>query len=243
MVTDTKTMNYAIIAAGEGSRLAKEGVSAPKPMVTVNGEKLIDRLINVFIQNEAESISIIINEESPELEAHLKKEIAFPLNIVKRSTPSSLHSFGALLENLGNTESICLTTTDTVFREDEFKSFISAFHDHPKLDGMMAVTSFIDDESPLFVRVGANGLITAFTDTSNGETAFVSGGIYCLRIKAIETVSETIARGTNRMRNFQRQLLYKGLKMKAFEFSKIVDVDHVQDIRTAELFLKEEVVL
>ena len=41
-------MRYAIIAAGEGSRLHQEGIAVPKPLVTVAGEMLIDRLIRIF---------------------------------------------------------------------------------------------------------------------------------------------------------------------------------------------------
>ena len=55
-------MDYAIIAAGEGSRLAQEGVKWPKPLVRLNGVALIDRLIDVFLKNNATSISIIVNE-------------------------------------------------------------------------------------------------------------------------------------------------------------------------------------
>lgn len=233
-------MNYAIIAAGEGSRLAKEGFTLPKPMVSLHGQMLIDRLISIFIQNNAESIRVIINEDSPLLEEHLKNFTTFPIQVIKRSTPSSLHSFHEILKSAGEIDSLCLTTTDTVFREEEFRSFITEFNNTPKLAGYMAVTSFVDDESPLFVRVDGANLITSFTDTNNGNTSFVSGGIYCLRREALETVIESVEKGTSRMRNFQRQLLYKGLKLKAYEFSKIVDVDHVQDIATAELFLNEE---
>ena len=41
-------MKFAIIAAGEGSRLAAEGIQEPKPLVKVGGECLIDRLIRIF---------------------------------------------------------------------------------------------------------------------------------------------------------------------------------------------------
>ncbi|MDY3008013.1 MAG: NDP-sugar synthase, partial [Sodaliphilus sp.] len=34
-------MNYGIIAAGEGSRLAQEGVAKPKPLVELNGEPMV----------------------------------------------------------------------------------------------------------------------------------------------------------------------------------------------------------
>ena len=40
-------MKYAIIAAGEGSRLAEEGVAEPKPLVRLGSECLIDRLLRI----------------------------------------------------------------------------------------------------------------------------------------------------------------------------------------------------
>ena len=234
-------MNYAIIAAGEGSRLAKEGFALPKPMVSLHGEMLIDRLISVFARNNAKNIFIIINEDSPQLEQHLKTlDPSLPIQITRKSTQSSLHSFYELLKNSADVDSVCLTTTDTVFREAEFKAYISEFESNKDVDGLMAVTTFIDDESPLFVEVNANNNITAFADKNENQTPFISGGIYCLRGKALNVVNEAVENGTNRMRNFQRQLLTSGVSLKAHPFSKIVDVDHIADIETAEHFLLEE---
>ena len=234
-------MNYAIIAAGEGSRLAKEGFKLPKPMVSLYGEMLIDRLIGIFMRNHAERIKIIINEESQSLESHLSElSRSFPIDIIKKSTPSSLHSVYELLKTDPELDSVCLTTTDTVFKEEEFSAFIDYFQEKDELDGLMAVTSFIDDESPLYVTVNAQNAITAFTDQNSTQTSFVSGGIYCLKRKAIKVVDKAVKNGTSRMRNFQRQLLENGIKLEAYPFSKIVDVDHVSDIRTAELFLSPE---
>ena len=135
---------------------------------------------------------------------------------------------------------VCLTTTDTVFREEEFSAFISEFEENRALEGQMAVTAFIDDESPLYVAVDDDDRITAFTDDNSTDTPFVSGGIYCLRRKAIETVNVAVENGVSRMRNFQRQLVADGLHLNAYPFTKIVDVDHVSDIQTAELFLSGE---
>lgn len=234
-------MNYAIIAAGEGSRLAKEGFTLPKPMVSLHGEMLIDRLIRIFLNNNPESIHIIINENSPELEQHLRKtNFSFPITIVRKSTPSSLHSFYEILQSASELNNLCLTTTDTVFKESEFKTYISEFESNKDIEGLMAVTTFIDDESPLFVHVDSAFNITGFTDQNHENTSFISGGIYCLRGESLKVAAVSVESGINRMRNFQRNLIDNNLKIKAHRFSKIVDVDHVVDIETAELFLLEE---
>ena len=82
-------MKFAIIAAGEGSRLASEGVKSPKPMIQLQGTPIIERLVRIFMRNGATTISIIVNEEQPETLAHLKElQKEFPIDIVVRNTPS-----------------------------------------------------------------------------------------------------------------------------------------------------------
>ena len=65
-------MKFAIIAAGEGSRLAQEGVAQPKPLVAIQGVPMIDRLIRIFNENGAEEIVVIVNTLHPETEQHLR---------------------------------------------------------------------------------------------------------------------------------------------------------------------------
>lgn len=230
-------MDYAIIAAGEGSRLAQEGVKWPKPLVKLNGTTLIDRLIDVFLKNKATSISIIVNEEMTEVQEHLRSlQLPVPFHLLVKSTPSSMHSFYELSHYL-NGESICLTTVDTIFRENEFSGYIQAFQQAEELDGLMAVTDFIDDEKPLYVETDNDMKILNFLDKSD-HCRYISGGIYCLRRPALHVLKACIEEGISRMRNYQRKLITKGLRLKAYPFSKIVDVDHAEDIQKAELFLK-----
>lgn len=233
-------MDYAIIAAGEGSRLAQEGVKWPKPLVQLNGTTLIDRLINVFLKNEATSISIIVNEEMTEVQEHLQKlELPVPFYLLVKSTPSSMHSFYELSHYL-DSDSVCLTTVDTIFKEEEFGGYIQEFLKETQLDGLMAVTDYIDDEKPLYVDTDKDLTIRGFLD-KQGEPActYISGGIYCLRRPGLKVLNNAIEQGMSRMRNYQRQLIAEGLKLKAYPFSKIVDVDHAEDIKKAEEFLKQ----
>lgn len=231
-------MNYAIIAAGEGSRLAQEGVKLPKPLVKLNGKEMIRRLIDIFLANNAQSISIIVNEEMTQVQEYVKGlKLDIPLNIVVKSTPSSMHSFYELREFLRNGK-FCLTTVDTIFKEEEFSSYIQAFIADQSADGMMAVTDYIDDEKPLYVDVETETMtIKGFLDAST-NCKYISGGIYGLTPKAIDTLERCLESGQSRMRNFQRQLVTDGLNLKAHPFKKIVDVDHAEDIEKAEAFLK-----
>ena len=231
-------MDYAIIAAGEGSRLAQEGIKWPKPLVKLNGIALIDRLIDVFLRNNASSINIIVNEQMTEVQDHLKAlQIPVPFHLLIKSTPSSMHSFYELSQ-IWQGEEICLTTVDTIFREEEFSGYIQAFRQEKTLDGLMAVTDYIDDEKPLYVQTNEQLDIVNFLDRSNGDCRYISGGIYCLRKPAIGVLKKAIDEGMSRMRNYQRQLIAEGLRLKAYPFSKIIDVDHAEDIVKAEAFVQ-----
>ena len=230
-------MNYAIIAAGEGSRLAQEGVAKPKPLVELQGEPMIGRLINVMIRCNAESISIIVNEHMSEVRQYLESlELSIPLNLVVKTTPSSMHSFWHLSKVIPEGK-FCLTTVDTIFREQDFKAYIDAFEADKTHDGMWAVTPFVDDEKPLWVDVDDEMSITAFRDKRWDGAKYVSGGIYAMTDKAFDVLDQCIEQGISRMRNFQRALVDAGHRLQAYSIDKIVDVDHADDIATAEAFL------
>ena len=279
-------MKYAIIAAGEGSRLAQEEIDVPKPLVKIHGEHLIDRLIRIFMMNEAEEIVVICNDLRPEVSEHLRElqhagelygnplpKLRFGVN----TTPSSMHSFHELsqLLNDGSDAPFILTTVDTIFREDDFKGYLRAFKQvlAEGDDGLMGVTDFIDDEKPLYVGCEDCGVrnvecevrsekclprITGFFDSleeldtqhSTAQTSpqlggmrgapLISAGIYGLTPRAFKTLNDCVERGESRMRNFQRALVRDGMRLRAYPFQKVLDIDHASDIQKAEEELRYE---
>ena len=235
-----RKMNYAIIAAGEGSRLAQEGVAKPKPLVDICGEPMIGRLINLFCRCNAESISIIVNEQMTEVREYIESlSLDIPLNLVVKTTPSSMHSFFELSRVIPKGR-FCLTTVDTIFREQDFRPYIDAMEADERYDGMMAVTDYIDDEKPLYVQTDDDLDITAFRDERYDGAKYISGGIYALNEKAIDVLAYCMERGVARMRNFQRALVDAGLRLKAYPMGKILDVDHAGDIEKAENFINSK---
>lgn len=229
-------MRFAIIAAGEGSRLASEGVKAPKPLIEIQGVPLIERLVRIFARQGADSINIIVNEQQPETLAHIRElQKLFPINVVVKSTPSSMHSLHAL-SHLLRGDKFCLTTVDTLFHEEEFAEYIKTFKESDG-DGIMAVTDYIDDEKPLYVDTDSQLDITAFCDKPTENSRYISGGIYGLTPKALDILDECMAEGIERMRNFQRRLVDGGMRLKAYPFTQIIDIDHAEDIAKAESFI------
>ena len=68
----------------------------------------------------------------------------------------------------------------------------------------------------------------------------MSGGIYGLTRPALTVLGNCVAAGVNRMRDYQRALIAAGLKLRAYDFPKIIDVDHASDIARAREFIEGE---
>lgn len=250
-------MVYGIIAAGEGSRLKADGYPGFKPMVEIAGESLMERLIRIFLDNDhaakekqnqdenqpASALYIILNTAEKEVGAFIRQlpaAAAFPIHIIYQDTPSSFHSFYALLNCIppAHRTQLCLSTIDPIFTESAFKDYINAFRQNKDLDGLMAVTSFVEDDKPLHVYTDPHMGIRQFAGTPQNGQPWVSGGIYLLREKALAVAEEAMQAGISKMRNYQQALLDAGLSLQAYDLGKIIDIDHVSDIALAEALIQ-----
>ncbi|MDE7159799.1 MAG: NTP transferase domain-containing protein [Muribaculaceae bacterium] len=243
-------MNFGIIAAGEGSRLCSEGVTLPKPLVDIDGRPMMGRLLDIFISLGAERIGVVINGYMTEVADWLRARAAcapVEIDIRVKTTPSSMHTFAEIADMLAPHGRFITTTVDTIFHPEAFGRYARTFAEAPEdVAGMMAVTSFIDDEKPLYVATTPDMRISGFYDTPRADTRFISGGIYGLDRRAADVLRKCLEEGVGRMRNFQRALVGQapdgthtspGLDIRAFDMGKIIDVDHASDIEIARRFL------
>ncbi len=229
-------MNFAVIAAGEGSRLAQEGSATPKPLAIIDGQPMIQRLCDIFADCGAEAVHVIVNSNMADVMSLLMHmPLKVPLVVTEAQTPSSMHSFARLATDLRG-DKFVLTTVDTVFRPEEFAAYVAKFEAMPSGTGLMGVTDYIDDEKPLYVEVDGSR-ITGFSDAPYPGCRYISGGIYGLDEAALHVLDACIRQGVSRMRNYQRALVNAGLPLEAFPFSKIIDVDHLSDIEAANIML------
>ena len=224
-------MRFGIISAGKGSRLVSEGFGRPKSLVQIDGVPMIERLVSVMMRCDADRIAVIVNADNPETGDFVRGLSAgLPIDLVVKSTPTPMHSMMELAPYLGD-DRFCVTTVDTVFSESRFRTMMQEFAQTP-FDGLMGVTPFIDDEKPLYVDVDDDMMISGFLD-EKASCRFVSAGIYALKAPALEILKDCVESGQTRMRYFQRQLLERGLHLKAFDMGRVIDVDHVSDIAKA----------
>ncbi|MEW6136237.1 MAG: NDP-sugar synthase [Bacteroidota bacterium] len=229
-------MKLAIIAAGEGSRLREEGILTPKPLLMLKGETLLMRHIRRAAQHGFSSVAVIVNAIYPELAEYLEStNFPIPIEKIIKTTEGSMHSFYELRNFLRN-EPFLLTTVDPVFKEVAFNNYIKTIKENHEACGVMALTSYVDDEKPLWVTTNPNMRILSYS-SQKGDAQWVSAGFYYFKPEVIPLLESAMAEGMVRMRNFQQYLLDKGCLLMGCDVGKVIDIDHVEDIAKAEEML------
>jgi len=227
-VNEALALTGGIIAAGEGSRLRRGGVTTPKPMVPVAGVPLIASVIGNFIAAGIHSIRIIVNEREQDCADWVRSRFStIDTDIIVKTTASSLESF---VEVAAAREGgrMLVSTVDAWCAAADFVRFVEAGRRRPIEATVLAVTPLVADEKPLWVSVGDGNRITALGGTS-GE--LVTAGMYL--------VSSTVRRtappaGLARLRDYLRWLHQSGEPMYGEVVDTVVDVDRPEDVLLAE---------
>jgi NDP-sugar pyrophosphorylase family protein len=240
--------NAGILAAGEGSRL--RSLKVPKPLVPVCGIPLIEWTVRGLIQAGAKRIACVVNENLREVEKFLLgRDFGVKVQVRVKTTESSLISLLALREFLEGSPFL-LSTTDTILPLREWRGFgaaaskIGAPGQAGGLDALLGVTGFVEDENPLWVHVDEQGIARAIGLEAQGPLGgvgirLVTSGLYAFH-PSVYADAEMVSRAPGaRLRNFLSQLPKTGRRVGTHRFRKTVDVDRPEDLRAAELFLKE----
>ena len=143
--------------------MRSEGISLPKPLVPVDGIPLIERLIRSYTRCGISEVVYIVNEYSLQVKEFVEsQQFAIPVRFVVKTTPSSMHSLFALSPYLSDGQFL-LSTVDSIFDERELSALLHYAQSHQSIDGILAVTDFVDDENPLYVDLDVLRRITAFS--------------------------------------------------------------------------------
>lgn len=218
----------AIIAAGEGSRLRRDGWRMPKPLVPVNGVPLIDHAIRNFDDAGVPVRVIIVNEESVEVADHIRSTYASRgIHVIVKSTRSSLESFFEVLAALPPGRAV-VSTVDVWCPPGSFTECFREAVGFPDDAAVLAVTTLVDDERPLWVTIDDGARITRIGGSAGNA---VTAGIYLIsdRLRRADPVA-----GLGRLREWLTWLQESGERIFAAHLPIVIDVDRAEDVERAE---------
>lgn len=214
----------------EELKLAIMGPPSPDPLFQsgtgslkkIDGEYPVGRILRIARNNGIEKIICILNSGQTELRDFLmSRDYSDSVKLLIQDSVNSLQSFLALVPFLK--ESLfCLTTSDSVFREDDFSEFLNYSVISRDLDGTVAIRARSEgDENSLSVAMDDDNRIIRFSDLKEGYN-WVSAGIAFFTPGMLADLSLPRSAEAGSFRNYLRTLLKKGYILKGFSVSNVI---------------------
>ena len=216
-----------IIAAGEGSRLRRDGWTVPKALVEIDGTPLIASTIDNFLHSGVTRLTIIVNEQSREIVDWVQSHYPdLDAQFIVKTTASSLESFFEVKAAMPPGAAL-ISTVDAWCPDGAFADFVERARALPAASTVLAVTRFVDDERPLWVAADADGCVTEIGGDSGDA---VTAGIYLIpeEIRGQEPIP-----GLQRLRHFLSWVAAQDETVYCVEIPVVVDVDRAEDVAQA----------
>jgi NDP-sugar pyrophosphorylase family protein len=224
----------AIIAAGEGSRLRRDGLAMPKPMVPVAGIPLVEHTVRNFLAAGIRSLFVIVNEEENDCAEFLRSRFreSASVDVLVKTTPSSLVSFREVLARTGPGRTL-VSTVDAFCPREDFVSFAEEAARMPEDALVLGVTPFVDDEKPLWVGLGGGGRVLRVGGPAGDA---VTAGLYLVpeRVRSLSPDREL-----GRLRDFLAWLAEGRVEVFGVTIEKVIDVDRAADLAEAEALARK----
>lgn len=235
-------MRGLILAGGEGSRLAADGVTEPKAAVPVAGRSQILRVAETFDAIGCTDVTCMVRATFPDV-INSVRDIQLSSGrprVIACETPSSLHTLAEGLLRIPPGPVFC-SMVDTVMPT---RDWLHVYDEAARqladgADAVLAVTPHVDDESPLWVERGPDGDAIRI----GGRRVMppcVTGGVYAFGPRARAAAIRVWREGGSRMRYFLSALVDEGARVATTEVALIVDLDHKRDIDVADALLATE---
>ncbi len=101
---------------------------------------------------------------------------------------------------------------------------------------VLAVTPYVDDESPVYVIRGGGDDVQAVSDEPVHPPC-VTGGVYGLSPGIRSAAAVAVSAGGHRMRGFLKAVVADGRRVAAVEVPRIIDIDRPSDLQHANAWL------
>jgi NDP-sugar pyrophosphorylase family protein len=217
----------AVIAAGQGTRLQADGYCVSKPMVPVAGRPLIDLTLDRFRAVGIRRLTIIINDASDDCRQWLGDHAGdFDVDLIVHTTPSSYASFQIVVDRLVRAPAV-ITTIDVIMPVHNFYIFVKSATDIARNAVALGLTDHVDDESPLWATLDADGRIRQLGGTRGTH---VTAGLYWLSAQRPPEPTTGFAR----LRDYLGWLVAEHQPVYGIALPRVYDIDRASDIAAAE---------
>ncbi len=227
-----------VLAGGEGSRLAKEGVATPKAFLPIGGRPLAQWAIDGVRQAGATEVIVALRTAAADWLRNQDHTPLFGAQTITCATPSSLHTLVEALRGLPPGPVLC-AMVDTLIGESAWietgRTMRLDLHDGA--DGAILTTVAGNDESPLHVAVGPDRRVTGFPEDGRLGSGQITAGAYLLGSAARRHAEVALGAGTVRMRGFLRSLVATNHRITGVPVPLAIDLDHATDITRAEAWV------
>src|SRR5262245_35548584 len=173
-------------------------------MVPVAGVPLIVGVIENFLAAGVSDLTVIMNEDERDCVAWLDERFpALGIRFLVKTTASSYESFTRVLA-AAPPGPILVSTVDAWCRPADFVDFVTAARARPAEATVLAVTPLVEDESPLWAVLDADGRIR---DLGGASGNVVTAGMYVIpeRVRGLSPPP-----GLRRLRHFLAWLVTAG---------------------------------
>jgi NDP-sugar pyrophosphorylase family protein len=149
-----------------------------------------------------------------------------------------MHSFLLVLEALagGADNRVLISTVDTVVPGGAFAAFVGAAR-AGDADVTLALTTLVDDDHPLRVRLDADGRVIAIGDAADGSP-LVTAGYYFVHPRVLGEADRARRQGVSALRAFLGLLIERGYRIDGVVMPDSIDVDRPSDVVVAERLLQ-----
>lgn len=227
-------MQALILAGGEGSRLAASGVTTPKALVEVDGEPQLARLMAACRRAGAPRVTVALRADLQDGVRRIAE--AQGATILPVRTESSLHTLAVGAAAMRDGPLFCVLVDTVVPEADWLRAHAEARTRLHTADMVVAVTPYVHDESPLWVRADHEGQVLAFGE--RGPTPLVTGGMYWLSQHARLQAARAVTAGVSRLRNFLTRLAESRAVVTTVTIPRIIDIDTATDLAEAIVLLE-----
>ena len=188
-------MKAVVLAAGKGTRLQSVTAALPKPMLTVGGRPVIDRVLSLLSANGVREVFINLHHRKEAITAYCGKGERWGLRIRYAVEPELLGTAGAV-RNFG--EHLRGAPFFVVYGDNYLEcdlSDLSDFHREREATATIALFKKDDVTGCGVVELDPDGRVIRFVEKPQPEEAFsnlVNGGVYVLSPSVLPLIPDRV---------------------------------------------------